>query len=76
MNTGAVDQLGDLRVRSIVATKVLDEVQQELSTYHFVAMHVADILELWLACHDTEGFCDFIFVLLIGWKKYKINQLY
>lgn len=69
MNTSAVDQLGDLRVCSVVATKVLDEVEQELSTHHLVAVHVADVLELWLACQDTtqRGFVMgflFFFILL------------
>lgn len=53
MNTSAADQLGDLRVCSVVATKVLDEVEQELSAHDLVAVHVADVLELWLACQDT-----------------------
>lgn len=59
VNASAVDQLGDLRVCSVVEAQVLDEVEQELSTHNFVAVHVADVLELWLPCQDTtqEGFC-------------------
>lgn len=53
VNSSAADQLGDLRVCSVVATKVLDEVEQELSTHDLVAVHVADVLELRLACQDT-----------------------
>lgn len=59
MNASAVDQLSDLWVCSIVEAQVLDEVEQELSTHNFVAVHVANVLELWLPCQDTtqKDFC-------------------
>lgn len=70
VNTSVVDQLGDLRVCSVVATKVLDEVEQELSAHNFVAVHVADVLELWLACQDTTQ-RDFVMFFFFFYEKVK-----
>lgn len=49
MNAGIVDQLGDFRVSTIVTAQVLNEVEQKLSADNFIAVHVAYVLELWLA---------------------------
>lgn len=40
-----VHELGDLRVAAVVTTEVLDKIEQQFSTNHLIAMHVAYILK-------------------------------
>lgn len=46
MDPCGVDELGDLRVSAIVATKVLDKVEEQFPTNHLIAVHVTNILKL------------------------------
>lgn len=47
MDAGGFDKLGDLGVGAIVTAEILDQVKQQLSSHHLIAMHVTDVLKLW-----------------------------
>lgn len=48
VNACVADQLSNLRVGAIVPTQILYEVEHQLSTDHFIAVHVGHILKFWL----------------------------
>ena len=54
VDAGVVDHGGQEGVMAVVVTKQLKQQQQHLPSHHFVAVHVADVLELWLTCRKTR----------------------
>lgn len=46
MDSSRVDETGDARICSIIVKQVTNEIEKELTTYHFIAMHVPNIFKL------------------------------
>jgi hypothetical protein len=56
MDPSGLNQLLDVSiVIGVFSAQVVCEVEKEFSAKDFIAMHVGNVLELWLHCGTTES---------------------